>query len=96
MTEDLPKITKAVLRPAAIDLEQVSAYLSLSTSTIEVLVRTGKFPRPRQLSGRRVAYLVKEIDEWLESRPVSDQLPPVNCQFGSAGNPDKKKSQPKD
>lgn len=96
MANDSPNTVIPLLRPAAIDLEQVSAYLSLSTSTIEVLVRTGKFPRPRQLSGRRVAYLVKEIDEWLESRPVSQQLPVINCEFGSAGNPDKKKSQPKD
>jgi prophage regulatory protein len=91
MTGDLPTINKSLLRPAAIDLEQTAAYISLSTSTIEKMVRTGKFPKPRQLSGRRVAYLVREVDEWLESRPVSEQLPPVNCEFGSAGNPDKKK-----
>jgi prophage regulatory protein len=56
------------------------------------MVRKGLFPRLRQLSGRRVAYLLREVDEWLESRPVSDLRPPINCEFGSAGNPNKPKS----
>ena len=46
---------------------------------------------PRQLSGRRVAYLLKELDEWLESRPVSDLPSPVNCEFGSADHLNKAK-----
>jgi prophage regulatory protein len=50
-------------------------------------VRKGEFPKPRQLSARRVAYLVREVDEWLESRPVSDQPPPPNSQYGRAGKP---------
>jgi prophage regulatory protein len=73
------------LLPAAIDMDQVAAYLSLSSSSIERMVRKGEFPAPRQLSGRRVAFLVKEVDEWLINRPVSDQPPPVNCEFGRAG-----------
>lgn len=75
------------LRPAAIDLEHVSQYVSLSTSTIEKMVREGLFPKPRQLSGRRVAYLVKELDEWLDVRPVSDLAPPVNSDYGRLGKP---------
>jgi prophage regulatory protein len=87
--QDLAMHLKKVeaLRPAAIDIDQVAAYLSLSTGTIQTMVRKGNFPAPRQLSGRRVAYLLKEVDEWLESRPVSDQPPPVNCEFGRAGKP---------
>ena len=93
MTDTTTKPTKAeavkitTLRPAAIDIDQVAAYLSLSNSTVEKMVRKGEFPAPRQLSGRRVAYLLKEVDEWLDSRPVSDQPPPVNCEFGRAGKP---------
>jgi prophage regulatory protein len=89
LAEILPKV--GTLRPAAIDIDQTAAYLSLSNSTIEKMVRKGEFPAPRQLSGRRVAYLLKEVDEWLESRPVSDLLPPVNCELGRAGNPDNAK-----
>ncbi len=31
----------------------------------------GAFPRPRRLTGRAVAWLEFEIDEWLLSRPVA-------------------------
>ncbi|WP_108370980.1 AlpA family transcriptional regulator [Limnohabitans sp. T6-5] len=79
------------LRPAVLDIDQCAAYLTLSNGTIERLVRKGEFPAPRQLSGRRVGYLLREVDEWLESRPVSDLPPPVNCEFGRAGNPDNAK-----
>lgn len=75
------------LKPAALDLEQTATFVSLSTSTVEKLVREGHFPQPRQLAGRRVGYLVRELEEWIDSRPVSNQLPPVNCGYGRAGKP---------
>ena len=79
------------LRPALLDIEQVAAYVTLSTGTIQTMVRKGEFPAPRQLSGRRVGYLLREVDEWIESRPVSDLPPPVNCELGRAGNPNNAK-----
>lgn len=89
MSDDSPKavqtIPRSPLRPAVIDEEQAAAYLSLSVSTIGNLERKGEFPKKRQLAGRRVGYLLREIDEWLEARPVSNQLPPVNCEFGRGG-----------
>lgn len=80
------------LRPAVLDIDQVAVYMCLSNSSIERMVRKGEFPAPRQLSGRRVGYLLREVDEWLESRPVSDLPPPVNCELGRAGNPNKPKA----
>ena len=65
-------------RPACLDRAGAAAYLSLSESTVEKLTREGEFPRPRLLSGRRTAWLVRELDEWLEQRPVSELLPPLN------------------
>ena len=65
-------------RPAALEKEQAAQFVSLSVSTLEKLLREGQFPRPRLLAGRRTGYLVRELEEWLESRPVSDQLPPPN------------------
>lgn len=65
-------------RPAALDRTGAAAYLSLSESTIEKLTREGNFPQPRLLSGRRTAWLVRELDEWLSQRPVSDLAPPPN------------------
>lgn len=61
-----------------IDLPTVAEVLSLSISTVQALVRTGDLPRPRRMSGNRVGWLVREIEEWAESRPESDIAPPAN------------------
>lgn len=67
------------MRPLSIELSMVASATSLSEATIQKLVREGKFPNPRALSGRRVAWLVREVEEWPESRPVSDMLPPESA-----------------
>lgn len=66
------------IRPSALNLDDAARYCALSTATVERLVREGKFPKPRQLSAQRVGYLVRELDAWLEERPVSELLPPKN------------------
>lgn len=66
------------LRPIYLDLQGVCQVTSLSESTIEKLVREGSFPKPRLLSGRRVGWLLREVEAWCEDRPVSELLPPVN------------------
>ena len=66
------------IKPAYLDLASVSSYLALSESTVQKMVREESFPAPRLLSGRRVAWLVREVDAWAESRPVSALLPPPN------------------
>lgn len=68
----------AMLKPICVDLVDVQAITTLSEATIQRLVREGSFPKPRQLSGRRVAWLVRELEEWIEARPVSDLPPPPN------------------
>lgn len=65
-------------RPLYLDRPAVAEFVALSESTVEKLVRENGFPKPRVLSGRRVAWLVRELEEWAESRPVSDLLPPAN------------------
>lgn len=67
-----------VIEPIYIDLPDVAAVSTLAEATIQKLVRDGEFPRPRQLSGRRVAWLLREVKEWSEARPVSDLPPPPN------------------
>jgi prophage regulatory protein len=73
------------LKPAYLDLPGVSQYVALSESTLQKIVREGAFPKPRLLSGRRVGWLTREVDEWAESRDVADLLPPVNSGHGRAG-----------
>lgn len=64
--------------PIFLDLPAVVQAVALSESTVQELVRQGQFPAPRQLSGRRVGWLVRELEAWAETRPVSNLLPPPN------------------
>ncbi|NML24293.1 helix-turn-helix transcriptional regulator [Zoogloea dura] len=61
-----------------VTLEEAAEIVSLSASTVQELVRKKDFPAPRMLSGRRVGWLLREVEEWAESRPLSDLLPPPN------------------
>lgn len=67
-----------VVKPLYLELESVAAAVGLGMATIQRLVRDDSFPKPRQLSGRRVGWLVREIEEWAEARPVSTLPPPPN------------------
>lgn len=59
-----------------LDLPSLAFALCISQTTIKRLVRQEGFPKPRELSDRRVGWLVREVVEWCESRPVSAMLPP--------------------
>ncbi|RQZ18846.1 AlpA family phage regulatory protein [Burkholderia sp. Bp9031] len=61
-----------------ISLKEVAQALSLSPATVQKLVREKTFPEPRLLSGRRVGWLVHEVQTWAETRPVADLPPPEN------------------
>lgn len=69
---------KVTVKPAVLTLAGACSFVALSESTLQELVREDKFPKPRRLSDRRVGWLVRELEEWAESRPVSDFLPPAN------------------
>jgi prophage regulatory protein len=73
-------------RPLYLDKPAVAEFVALSETTVERLVRENEFPKPRVLSGRRVAWLVRELEEWAESRPVSDLLPPKNTSRQKSGS----------
>lgn len=66
------------LKPAYLDRDQTAAFVSLSDTTMEDMVRTGAFPKPRQLSPKRVGWKVSELEEWCDNRPVSVLPPPRN------------------
>ena len=61
-----------------LELDAVAGAVALASSTVQRLVRENAFPKPRQLSGRRVAWLVREVEEWAEKRPISELPPPPN------------------
>ena len=66
------------IKPLYLDTPDTCHHVALSESTLQKMVRDKTFPSPRVLSGRRVGYLVRELEDWAESRPVSDLLPPAN------------------
>ncbi|MGF6899397.1 helix-turn-helix transcriptional regulator [Paraburkholderia sp. GAS348] len=64
------------MKPIYLDIQGAAEALALSESGIRKLINQGDFPKSRLLTGRRVAWLVRELEEWAEARPVSN-LPPV-------------------
>ncbi|WP_244254228.1 helix-turn-helix transcriptional regulator [Burkholderia vietnamiensis] len=66
------------IKPLYLDLPAVAVALSLSEATVQKLVRERKFPKPRLLSDRRVAWLTREVEAWAEACPESDLAPPPN------------------
>lgn len=71
-------ISVVVAEPLYVDLEEAARLTTLGKSTIEAEIRAGSFPKPRQLTARRTAYLFSEVKAWAISRPVSDLPPPPN------------------
>ncbi|CAN5648777.1 hypothetical protein BH10PSE18_BH10PSE18_14910 [soil metagenome] len=66
------------IEPAYLEKAAAAEFCAIGETTLEKLVREGNFPKPRSVSGKRVAWLVRELREWAEERPVSDNLPPPN------------------
>lgn len=69
------------MKPIYLDLPRVAEVVSLSETQVQKLVREAKFPKPRELSSRRVGWLVREVEAWAEARPVSNLLPPSNTGY---------------
>lgn len=82
-----------ILRPILINLGTVSEVTGLSESTIQALIRKGNFPKQRKASDRGARWLLREIEEWAESLPVADFLPPPNTSAGGRnGKPSARKT----
>lgn len=71
-------MTLVTIHPTFLDRAAAAAYVSLSETTLEDMVRRGDFPKPRKLSPNRVAWRVRDLDEWSDQRPESDLPPPRN------------------
>ncbi|WP_235362735.1 helix-turn-helix transcriptional regulator [Burkholderia sp. A9] len=64
------------MKPFFLNIHQVSEVMSLSETIIKKMVATKEFPAPRAISKKRVGWLVRELEEWAETRPISEMLPP--------------------
>ena len=49
--------------------EEVLYLCGISRSTLDTMVRTGRFPRPVRTNNRAVGWRVKDVLIWLASRP---------------------------
>lgn len=67
------------IKPAYLGREDAAYYVNLSVGTMERAIARGAFPQPRQLTDKRVGWLVRELDDWSESCPPSSNLPVANC-----------------
>jgi prophage regulatory protein len=57
--------------------EQVMEITTLHFTTIYRLMAKGEFPRPHQITERRVAWSEAEVDAWIKSRPrAALEMPP--------------------
>lgn len=52
-----------------IRLPEVKLRTGLARSSIYRMMEDGCFPRPRKLGPRAVAWMVSDIDHWIDSRP---------------------------
>ena len=52
-------------------IHEVSEFLGISISTINRLVKEGDFPPKVKLSPRRMVFMKREIDEWIESKRIN-------------------------
>jgi len=49
-------------------IQEVSEFLGISTSTINRLVKKGDFPQKVKISPRRIVFMKKEIDDWIDAK----------------------------
>ena len=47
------------------------AYVNLSPNTFDELVKAGKMPKPKQLTGRRLAWDVRALDLYVDHLPTA-------------------------
>jgi prophage regulatory protein len=66
-------------KPKVLNQKQLTEVTGLSAVTVWRREKIGKFPRRRQLGSRRVGWIAREIDAWIDARPVSAIIAPANC-----------------
>ena len=52
-------------------IKEVSKLLGISVSTINRLIKKGKFPNKKQLSPRRFEFMKVEIEDWINEKKNS-------------------------
>lgn len=58
-------------RDTLLTIEEVGSRIRLSKPTIYKLIREGKFPKQLRLCENKVAWIEREVEEWLASRAAA-------------------------
>lgn len=69
-----PPAVNETARPVFMDIDAVAAQTLISKPQLYVLVRSGDFPPPVQLSTRRVAWKVADVQAWIDSREYVERV----------------------
>jgi predicted DNA-binding transcriptional regulator AlpA len=64
------------LAPRLISREAAAAYVNLSPNTFDELVRTGKMPAPKLITGKRKAWDVRSLDLFVDNLPTAGETSP--------------------
>jgi len=62
-------------RKVFFNAEEVRGVTGLSRTTVWRLETQGDFPSRRQITAKRVGWLVSEVEKWAESRPLAQPDP---------------------
>lgn len=60
----------STLAPRLIGREAAAAYVCVSPNTFDAMVKQGTMPRPKRLSGRRIAWDVRALDAAVDRLPI--------------------------
>jgi predicted DNA-binding transcriptional regulator AlpA len=66
------KALPPTLAPRLISREAAAAYVSVSPTKFDEMVKDGTMPRPKRLCGRRKAWDVRDLDAAVDNLPVED------------------------
>lgn len=66
------KALPLTLAPRLLKRETAAAYVSVSPTKFDEMVRDGSMPKPKRLNGRRKAWDVRALDAAIEDLPDAD------------------------
>jgi predicted DNA-binding transcriptional regulator AlpA len=64
------------LAPRLINRDAAAAYVDLSPNSFDEMVKAGRMPRPKQLTGRRQAWDVRALDIAVDNLPIAGETAP--------------------
>lgn len=73
------------IEPICIRLEKAAQLMDVSTSTLQTLSRTEPLLKPIQVGKGSARYVVAQLREYINTRPISDLAPPTNSGYGRRG-----------